>query len=332
MSEGSEPFLFMDLSRELRIAILEQNSLVTPARRVYWGAEGFYLDLYSMYKKRYQWITQHRPCRCRAGASWGTCPGSSFRNRCCGQRHGTNKQGIRLCYCWSAPTSLFMVSRDFYQMAMEVFTKWNTFGVMEMETPPSLWEPIRPVCPIPFFQQIIPTANFRYLTSLYIEVKMYNFQWRAVAEAVAPSLTRLKSLTLVGKYDMNNYGYDFGSTSTVNQLRTLIESRLWPIHRTLGSPIEQFIVHFHGGGGHTSIGRWPDLEPVYFLEAKDDAKPTNATIHGSIKEEDDGMSRRIIVGGRVWIEGIVSIVSLASQHDPSCYTDPDPLHRIISRW
>ncbi|KAK8135507.1 hypothetical protein PG984_003447 [Apiospora sp. TS-2023a] len=302
---------FTNLPKELQIAVLERTSLVTPARRVFWGAEGYYLDLLPvMHKDRYRWMAHNRPCRCRRGASWINCPGTGFKSPCCGQRHGVDQNGVRLCNCWVPPTSLFLVNRDFYHMSMEVFTKWNTFGVKEMKLPLDVNTAIllsqQPISPIPFFQQMMPTPAFQRMTSLYLEVQMSNHHWRAFAGTVAPRLTRLRSLTLVGKYYFSDTMYDFGDTHTIDQLRVVTETNLWPMRSTLGSPIERFIVHLNSGVGGWAFARSPNWEPTYFFEARD-ITPANATICHSIKSTDDGICRDITVGGKVWIEGVVRV-------------------------
>ncbi|KAK7955117.1 hypothetical protein PG996_015924 [Apiospora saccharicola] len=283
MTQAKRSANFAGLPKELQIAVSERTSLVTPARRVFWGAEGYYLDLLPVMHK-------DRPC--------------------CGQRHGVDQKGIRLCNCWVPPTSLFLVNRDFYHMSMEVFAKWNTFGVKEMKSPLDINTAIllsqQPISPIPFLQQMMPTPAFHRMTSLYLEVHMSNQNWRAFAESVALLLTRLRSLTMVGKYYFSDTMYDFGDTHTIDLLRVVAETNLWPMIYTLGSPIERFIVHLNRGVGGWAFTRFPNWEPTYFFEASD-ITPANATIRHSIKSTDDGVYRDVTVGGKVWIEGVVRI-------------------------
>ncbi|KAK8002419.1 Complex I intermediate-associated protein-like protein CIA30 [Apiospora arundinis] len=273
LAQTDNPFRFMDLPVELRLAVLNYTGLVTPAKLVYLGAQGWYLNLEAIkHKRRFRHIAHHS---------------------------------------WENPASLFSVSRDFHRYATEVFCKENRFVIEDMKLPTENWHKMKtPKPPLEsyFVKSLLPAHNLSYLTSLNLKVDMCKWQWRLVAQRIAPMLTSLRFLTIVERrYKVTNriLNYDFYAGKTINEVRALIDIGVWPTKNVTGSTIERFIVHVDTGA-RALFASPPDWEPVYFLEKAETS--LSDSIRGSIKQPGDGRTRAVAAKARGrghWIEGIV---------------------------
>lgn len=157
----------------------------------------------------------------------------------------------------------FLASRAVRQVAIQVFYSSNEF-VVEEAAPTSL--AMSPAAT--FLNAIVPRQALNAIEVLSIGVRINDPDWRRVARDVAPSMNSLQTLTVVGKYDMDNNIYNFGDMKTLNQLRRLVEEKIWPM-ASVGDKFQQLVVHFHSGAGSWLAGRDARFEPTYFLEHKD---------------------------------------------------------------
>ncbi|KAK7965883.1 uncharacterized protein PG986_000160 [Apiospora aurea] len=196
------------------------------------------------------------------------------------------------------PAALFLVSRTFHRMAVEVFYGNNDIVVKKsplfaIETAPCAQ----------FFLRRAHSQSFLFITSLSIKVDMASLTWRGIADLVAHRMTALRDLTIVGKYPVDNNVYNFQSVVTLTYLRDLVYHQLWPTDY-FGAALKRFVVHVHSGAGSVHAGRDLRNEPVYFWESKELDEEMSAW--KCIKSPNDGKALTAQAGG--FVEGIVCII------------------------
>lgn len=79
---------------------------------------------------------------------------------------------------------------------------------------------------------------------------MFNWQWRLVAQGVAPMLQSLRSLTNIERwYKVTNKisNCDFYADNIINEVRALINFGVWPMRNVPGGTLERFVVHVDTG-------------------------------------------------------------------------------------
>ncbi|KAK7955118.1 hypothetical protein PG996_015925 [Apiospora saccharicola] len=200
---------------------------------------------------------------------------------------------------FAKPTPVFLVNRDFRDMATRIFFRNNAIVLKQMSHTSLAME-----TPIRFLHSIVPPQALQFITTLTMKVKMVSHEWSQAAGVIAPRLTSLRTLTIVGQFNQNNNVYDFGAEITLDHLRTLVEQHLWPINQ-LSACVRQVAVHFHSGAGMILPGMWvgriPGNEPTYFIEHKD--TPENKSFRSSLVNGTDCLFRSHQCGD--FIEGTV---------------------------
>ena len=112
--DGWKSFRFLDLPRELRSLILWHTDLVAPSI-LHWRQ---YYSTKPLLKIN-QWEARHHACCMRCTDAGEAC--------CCAVRHAAFSSAS--CSCWRYPSALFLVSKEFYKEAMEIFFRSNTFMI-----------------------------------------------------------------------------------------------------------------------------------------------------------------------------------------------------------
>ncbi|KAK8002418.1 anaphase-promoting complex protein [Apiospora arundinis] len=193
------------------------------------------------------------------------------------------------------PSDLFLVSRAFRDLAIQVFFKNN--GII-LTKAPQLSLGLDPSSR--FFLEIVPSRSLGFIKSLCLKVKMNSHTWPNVVTNISTHLTSLRTLTIVGKFDHDNTVYNFSNKATIDQVRALVLQRLWPI-TDLGASIQQLIAHLHSGSGNWHAGRTPYTEPTYFFEKKE------TTDCESVQNYIDNTSNGVIrdIDGGLFVEGII---------------------------
>lgn len=101
-----KPFPFLRLPAELRMRVLQYTQLVHPNGTVKW------------------WHVTSST----SGSCCDTCT-CTLDACCCYTQHGAFSTLDTRCSCWTTPTSLFLVSRQFYNDGMHIFFSYNTFQI-----------------------------------------------------------------------------------------------------------------------------------------------------------------------------------------------------------
>ncbi|KAK8135508.1 hypothetical protein PG984_003448 [Apiospora sp. TS-2023a] len=190
---------------------------------------------------------------------------------------------------FAKPAPIFLVNRAFRNIATELFFKNNAIVLKKIDY---TGLSIKMETPIRFLQSIAPPQALQFITTLTMKVRMYSHEWHQAAGVIAPRLTSLKTLTIVGQFDYNNSVYNFGAETTLDHLGNLVERHLWPINR-LNASVQQAAVHFHSGAGIILPGMWagriPGNEPTYFVEHKN--TPENKSLRSSLVNGRDCLFR-----------------------------------------
>jgi hypothetical protein len=164
LNPSSSPFRFMELPVELQIQILNYTDLITPSLEVEWcPTRRFGLQYARIACPGYKgWDCctpelhnnfQFRHCRYNVGNKYDLC--------FCYRRHAAYSSA---CHCWIPPTSLFLTSRTFRDLAMEVFFSENRFVITPPEycDTPAIYTP-EDLEAFIFFAHAVPRNALRFL-------------------------------------------------------------------------------------------------------------------------------------------------------------------------
>ncbi|KAF4549208.1 Hypothetical protein D9617_23g006230 [Elsinoe fawcettii] len=166
-AQEDQPFRYTDLPKEVQLLVLSFTDLVTPFSEIHWTPDEHYHlimsqrkgtsysdAVFSMDEEEYEmWVCHERTemygCFCR-------------------RHHSAYWEG---CRCWSSPTPLFLVSKDFHSAAVEVFFRSNRFCILPSYSEAFIGDvPVEdPPSPLPvstFLQSTVPPMALPHLRQL----------------------------------------------------------------------------------------------------------------------------------------------------------------------
>ncbi|KAI6090708.1 hypothetical protein F4821DRAFT_228870 [Hypoxylon rubiginosum] len=192
----SKSFPFLRLSPELRLMILEYTNLVTPLSRVRWDmSKKFYVfkqlcdephehPCYACHPNEHKRCTDRARCQKCPHRKCGSCHHYACPFQvCCRKAQGEGNTYISGCFCtrqhaaysphcncWRPPTSLFLVSKEFYQAAQVVFFSMNDISIQfEIHSPNEAPE-------ITYFTNVMSSNALCNLRSLELNIYCPTFE------------------------------------------------------------------------------------------------------------------------------------------------------------
>lgn len=132
---SNQSFRFMDLPVELQIHILKYTDLISPSKQFERDHSGRFIVIWACHVSARNQGTRgdqfEKSKNCEGSCTWRDC---YMQNQTalacfCSQKHMVySTKASNLSKCWSPPTPLFLISREFSQKAQWVFKTSNTFS------------------------------------------------------------------------------------------------------------------------------------------------------------------------------------------------------------